>query len=469
MRCATLAEALRGKGVDVAFVCCSLPGNLIDWLKRKSYPVYELNATGEADTQNVIRVLKEEQFDWLVVDHYGLDGGWEKQMRPYVNRIFVIDDLANRPHDCDVLLDQNFYAKMEDRYEGLVPAGCQMLLGPKYALLRPEFSEAHRAARTRKNREVQRIFVFFGGSDPTDDTTKALEAIRLMNLQNIEVDVVVGTSNPNRQEIQRLCEEIPNTHFHCQVEYMAQLMSEADIAIGAGGTATWERLSVGLPSIVIAIASNQVQTSRDLGNAGYELFLGPSYDVTPSGLSHVLYTLLQNPYLRKHLASEGLSLVDAEGTHRIVQTVLALNLTLRPATAEDREAVYLWRNHEETRQHFSETGEISPQTHEAWFEKALGNSNRLLLIGEFNGNPVGVIRYDFDGTDAGITVYLVPGYYGKGYGPMLLERGSAWIQANRPEVRRLSANVLHSNDSARRAFERAGFKVHHNVYCKTLR
>lgn len=247
------------------------------------------------DAKNAFEVLAGmPKLSWLIVDHYALDTRWEQQMRPFTDNIMIIDDLADRPHDCDLLLDQNHYEGMERRYDGLVPDHCEKLLGPRYALLRPEFASARETLRHRDGR-VRRIFVFFGGSDLSDETAKALEAIRLLNRTEIAVDVVVGASNPQGDRIREICQGMPNTDFHLQVENMAELMAAADLAIGAGGTTTWERCCLGLPSIVLVLADNQREVAEAMSAAGAIRNVGWHADVTSTGLAEVLRMALASP------------------------------------------------------------------------------------------------------------------------------------------------------------------------------
>jgi UDP-2,4-diacetamido-2,4,6-trideoxy-beta-L-altropyranose hydrolase len=336
MRCLTLAGDLKQLGMEVSFICRVLPGNLCDYIESKGFKVYRLKAETDLakekywewlgknwleDARRTRKILLNESIDLsdmnnidrqapflneqykegenitnissritaeifadakdsklssnlnLVVDSYALDSKWARYLRPYVNKIMIVDDLANRPLDCDLLLDQNYYKNLESRYDGLVPSHCRKLLGPKYALLRPEFHQAKKNLRKRDGK-VRRILVFFGGSDPTNETVKALEAIKLLNRQEIAVDVVVGAANLCREEVKELCNQMPNTTYHCQVENMAELMAAADFAIGAGGATTWERLYLELPMIVIAVAENQVEMLEALGEAGVVKYLG---------------------------------------------------------------------------------------------------------------------------------------------------------------------------------------------------
>ncbi|HDL08410.1 MAG TPA: UDP-2,4-diacetamido-2,4,6-trideoxy-beta-L-altropyranose hydrolase [Desulfobacteraceae bacterium] len=218
MRCLTLADELRERGADIIFVCREFDGNLCGYIEEKHYIVHRLPVSNEqehniegnlkhavwlgadwqTDARQVEEIIKgvDTPPDWLVVDHYAIDERWEGHLRPYCKKIMAIDDLADRPHDCDLLLDQNFYENLESRYDGLVPAWCKKLLGPKYALLRPEFREARKNLRKRDG-HVKRIMIFFGGSDPSNETAKALEAVRMLNRPDIAVDVVVGAFNQN--------------------------------------------------------------------------------------------------------------------------------------------------------------------------------------------------------------------------------------------------------------------------------
>jgi UDP-2,4-diacetamido-2,4,6-trideoxy-beta-L-altropyranose hydrolase len=227
-----------------------------------------LGVTQQQDAAETLGVLKDSLAgtDWLVVDHYGLDRKWHQVVRPAVGGVFVIDDLANRPHDCDVLLDHNLNAAGRARYDGLIPDSCTVLAGPQYALLRKEFVLARKSLRDRDG-TVKHIHVFFGGVDATGETLKSCKALRMLGADRFQVDVVVGLSNQYREQIERACREAGFT-YHCQITNMAELMARADLGIGAGGTTTWERAYVGLPAIVIPIADNQRAGSEAIVQAG---------------------------------------------------------------------------------------------------------------------------------------------------------------------------------------------------------
>ena len=291
MRCLTLAEQLRkNQKADIHFITRNLSGNLYPLISDQNFHLHLLprhrektclvgylfwltvtQQTDASETQAVLRNLGK--IDLLVVDNYALDITWEVRVRPLVDKIFVIDDLANRRHDCDMLLDQNFYLDKEGRYDGLVPKRCRMLLGPAHALLREEFHVVGRHRRERTG-ELRNLLVFYGGSDLTNETCKAIRAVLRLNLLEVQVHVVVGGSNPYKKEVEELCRIQGYLHYHEQVDNMAELMNMADLMLGAGGTTTWERCFLGLPSIVTAIADNQVKICEDCHAAGLIRYIG---------------------------------------------------------------------------------------------------------------------------------------------------------------------------------------------------
>ena len=276
MRCLTLAERMCFDGADVHFICRDLAGNLNHLVEERGFALhilphhtperslmgYEawLTVVPELDAEETAEVLRAiRPVSRLVVDSYALDASWEQKMRPL--------------HDCDFLLDQNFYRDLQHRYDDLVPEKCKLLLGPRYALLRQEFYEV-KARLVPRDGSLRRILVFYGGSDRTQETEKAIRALVQLQLSSVAVDVVVGGSNPRREQIERLCRQHDFLRYHCQVENMAELMAKADLCLGAGGTTTWERCFLGLPTIVTAIAENQFEICRDCAEAGLIYSLG---------------------------------------------------------------------------------------------------------------------------------------------------------------------------------------------------
>lgn len=317
MRCLTLAHRLKKeKNAKVVFVMRVLPGNLIGVVEKQGFEVlklppanqkYSLNGYGlwltvpmEVDAQQTIEVLQHylqehgcDVVDRLIVDSYALDEQWEQMLRSYCREIMVIDDLANRRHDCDILLDQNFYLNKDVRYAGLVPEHCKMLLGPEHALLREEFYDVKKHLRKRDG-TIKNILVFYGGSDLTNETEKAIKALVQLHDEgyNFTADIITGVSNSRREKIKHLCSKYHFFHYYCQVSNMAEFMNKADLMLGAGGSTTWERLYMELPALVTAVAENQIQGCEDCSQAGFIEYLGINDNVRVDTILEALHKKL---------------------------------------------------------------------------------------------------------------------------------------------------------------------------------
>jgi len=337
MRCLTLAEVLRQNGVGVSFACRPLPGNMMALIEARGHTlrtlpgddprdqVEELLPDWEKDAAGMAGILNDiGTVDWLIVDHYGLDYRWERTIRPFVRRIMAIDDLANRRHECDLLLDQNYYRDADTRYAGLIPVSTQTLLGPRYALLRPEFETFRHQARGRNGR-VKTVLVFLGGTDPDNVTEIAIRAMQSDRSLKLEFHVVVGGSNPHRKQIEAICREDPRFRYQCQAENMAELMTKADLTLGAGGATTWERCFLGLPAIIVATAENQIQTTQDLAANGVCWFLGRARDLTEAPLAACVTNAIRDPGTLRIMSAKAMDIMgedDTLPTSRIVSSML---------------------------------------------------------------------------------------------------------------------------------------------------
>jgi len=316
MRCLTIATTFKKLGHEVSFWMEELPGHLITFVMEAGFTVTK-------QMQNV---------DILIVDHYQLGIEWERQMRPFTRKIIVIDDLADRTHDCDLLLDQNVVANYEHRYDGLVPEHCVKLLGPGYLMMRQEFVEERKLAKVRTG-QVNRLLVFMGGSDPTGETLKALDAIQVYKEQlrsNHDysffehVDVVVGGSNPDKDVIKQRCHEL-QLHYYCQINYLATLMRKADFAIGAGGSAMWERCYVGLPSSSTVVAANQMDTTNKAVELGAVLSLGWHEQVTSETYKQLLMNLPLRTAKLVSMSKQGLTITNGQsGANAWLQEMVGL-------------------------------------------------------------------------------------------------------------------------------------------------
>ncbi len=315
MRCLTLANALRDKGAECRFVCREHPGNLIDYLRRHGFDVVSLPIadskveSSETDTKQLAHArwlgsdwatdaaqtkigVGEKAADWLIVDHYALDDRWENALRSIYRKLMAIDDLADRVHACDVLLDQNLVENVNTRYKDKVPEPCTCLIGPEYALLRPEFNALRLATLARRETpELNRLLVFLGGSDEENETSKVVDGIKQANRKWQHIDVVVGQNFPAIETLKKDLAHFPSATLHVQTSDMARLMAAADLAITAAGSVTWEKCALGLPSLVVIQGDNQYPIATKMHEYGAQITLGLASELTPATYAHYLDTV----------------------------------------------------------------------------------------------------------------------------------------------------------------------------------
>ena len=322
MRCLTLAEALRCEGAEVVFWCQRMPGHLGDEVRKRKFALTWMDDAGQADPAERTHRM-DGGIDLLIVDHYALGGAWEKTMRPFVRAIMVIDDLADRPHECDLLLDQNLLPDMERRYQNLVPDDCRLLLGPAYALLRDEFYTAEATAQERN--QVTHLLIFFGGGDPDNLTASALRELEGLD---VTADVVIGAGNPHRCDIEALCRDSSDRwSLHIQTDRMAEFMARADLALGAGGSTHWERCVLGLPALVVSVADNQVETTRMLHDRGACCWLGDAANLSPGVFRQAISNLKNHPKKLTAMSRTARETVPRDGgTGRVVEAIKSLFL-----------------------------------------------------------------------------------------------------------------------------------------------
>lgn len=333
-RSVALADALIAQGAQVEFICRAHRGHLIGLLHDKGLHVSELPAphaggspVGEdysewlgvpqaVDASETMAALSGRHPDWLVVDHYGLGALWERQLRPHARKILAIDDLADRERDCDLLLDQTYADPGVRRHDGLVSPSCRLLLGPRYALLAPQYA-SYRQRMAPRDGQIRRVLVYFGGSDSRNMTGLVLAALSAPEFSHLEADVVIGANGVHRIAVERQAALRPRTHTHGTRPHLADLMAHADLAIGAGGVTNWERMCLGLPSLVICLANNQRSTCEGLSAAGLIEYAGDADVVGEREIAAALTKLIGHPDLLMSMSVRGLESVDGQGAMRV--------------------------------------------------------------------------------------------------------------------------------------------------------
>lgn len=293
MRCLTLADQLKEKGHVCTFICRAHTGHLNKLIISKGHGLYsfEFDKTSQfsmdnlnwnkhahwlgvslhSDSQQTKIILKSELPDWLVVDHYALDSSWEKEVKPFAQKLMVIDDLADRKHESDLLLDQTFGREGRD-YLGLVPKKCEVLAGSYHSLLRQEFAALRPTSLRRRgiNQVPCNILISMGSMDKDNYTSIILKALQVCSLpNNAAIKVVLDSNAPWVSDVMKIAADMPwSTEVVIDSKSMAELMSNADLAIGAAGSTSWERCCLGLPTIQMVTADNQQFIAQCLSSAG---------------------------------------------------------------------------------------------------------------------------------------------------------------------------------------------------------
>lgn len=337
MRCLSLANALKKTGNECRFICANQKGNLIELIQANGYFVHQLTEVRrngdfgfsktsglpkldeKFDALQALTAIGHTKADWLVVDHYQLGGEWESLMRSVSRHMMVIDDLADRSHDCDVLLDQTFGRESSD-YDKLTPLHCEALCGSQYALLRPEFAEARAMSLARRQTaEMKRILIAMGGVDKDNMTALILKSVQAAKLpHDCKITVLMGTAAPWIDDVVSVA---ASSHLETEVMVgiadVAAVMSQCDLAIGAPGTSSWERCCLGLPSILVVIASNQTKVAAELNAVGAACMI----DRKKIELSLVsqINRFVSEPKALADMSQNASRLVDGLGVQRVIE------------------------------------------------------------------------------------------------------------------------------------------------------
>lgn len=333
MRCLVLANSLSKAGHQISFICRNHEGDISKSLIKSKFklnlldnnnlePSYDntnswLGVSQEQDALQTINYLKDSVCDWLIVDHYCIDKLWQKRLRKYTNKILVIDDLANRAHDCDILVDSNYVKGYKTRYQDILNKSCLELLGPNYCFIAEEFKN-HKLRSPKRTGEVKKVLIYFGGVDQFNLTRKCIEAFSTNKLENIKLEVVVGAMNKDYENLKSIASKKKSIILHRSLPTLSKLMSSVDLSIGAGGVTTWERLFLGLPSIIIAIADNQIAGAEELSKNKFVSYLGFHSELSAKNLRDSICKKIEKPNDLLNESHVGQILVDGNGISRIL-------------------------------------------------------------------------------------------------------------------------------------------------------
>lgn len=423
-RCRTLARELKRRGANVTFLCRRQSGDLIDRLESEfavlSLPEIQLldceglvghdlyrawlGCSQAEDASECLRALDSAgitQASWLVVDHYGLDASWEAQVQQGIagdaeftnTRLIAIDDLANRQHQADLLIDQNFCGRAaEYRYQGLVNEHCRQLLGPHYALVEKEFAQLRPLVPPRT--DLQRVLVYFGEQDARSITRLTLEALMHPALAHLAVDVVLEGRSIDERRVEEIVARRPHTFIHRTVAGVAGLIARADLAIGDIGSACWEKVILRLPTLVVTVRKDQEPAAQALEQQGSVLWLGDCETLTTQKLSSALMAQMLSFSTAWGQPPE---LTDGWGASRIASAMLGIQgtINLQRASATDKALLLRWEYGASDQVSSFSENPISPYEDQNWDHPGVIDSNQLFLIATAaDGCPIGHIRFD---------------------------------------------------------------------------
>ncbi|HXV28870.1 MAG TPA: UDP-2,4-diacetamido-2,4,6-trideoxy-beta-L-altropyranose hydrolase [Sinorhizobium sp.] len=484
IRCLTLGERLRKQGADVGFVCRELDGHLCDLIERRGFGVSRLpappsgsqpSAEGEPKhaswlglswqqdaAQTAEAIAHPSLPDWIVVDHYALDSRWEETFRARGVKLLVIDDLADRQHSCDVLLDQNLSAEMVGRYTGRVPQNCTLLIGPAYALLQGDYSMLRTRTPPREG-PIRRLLISFGGVDKDCLTEKTVVALLALDTPQLQADIVLSSTSPQFSRIFNRIAGNPAFRLHDRVASLAPLMLAADLAIGASGTTNWERLCLGLPALVVTVADNQTPIAAELAARHLIRWLGHADAVDQAQIESALRELLEIG-LDGTWSERCVSVVDGQGTDRVCAVLLAhpgMALSVRHAELRDEALLLDWANDPLSRQNGFNPKPIAPGEHRAWFRARLRSPDNcvMCIVETMSAIPLGQVRFDRRGEKWEISYAVAPPFRGRGAGRTMLATAIDFFRQSHADAA-LLGQVKIDNLASRRIFESLGFEAH---------
>lgn len=475
MRCLTLANNLAAQGAKIIFVSAALPEALANRIISAGHQIKFVSATPELQRSGVgweeppisaaaqmtdaeMTVAAAGRANWIIVDHYLLDAHWHSAVRHNADQILVIDDLANRRYDCDILLDQTF-GRSKDRYRSRTADGTNILAGATYALLRPEFSHLRPVALQQRRDEepVSKILISMGTADSESITAQILDNLQPF-LSDFAIDVVLSPQAPSLSQVQKLAARNSSISVHLDSEKMAELMTDADISIGAAGTTSWERCCLGLPTILLVLAENQRLIATNLEREG-AVTLAESAEA----VSRHLRRLVEDGRKRQSMTAVAAAIVDGLGCDRVCSHMLekqifdANQLHLRKAEVSDKETLWLWRNDPVMRAMAKTQDPVIWSEHAKWFSGVMESERTTLYIAVLQDDTGAMVRFDRQDGEALVSINVAPHMRGKGFGTSALIRACEAYESDHPNII-LSAEIRESNMASKSAFRAAGFE-----------
>ncbi len=456
MRCLAIAQAWQAEGGSVYFLG-EITGALESRLRDEGITLHALESTpGEKnDALEAARKAQTVGASWVVVDGYHFDGSYQHRLREEGVRVLFLEDYGHADYyEADLVLNQNIDA--EEALYSNRSEDTDLLFGPRYAVLRKEFWPWRESRRTPQP-EANRVLVTLGGADPDNCTELVVGAVGRLDREDLRCTVVIGGSNPNESSIAAAAERTDvSVDLRSNVNDMASLMAEHDIAVSAGGSTCWELAFMGIPNVILVLADNQRGIADGLDEEGTAVNLGWHESVGEEEIAHQVAQLIREDDQRHRMARKAQKLVDGWGTNRVVSRMRD-RLFLRPVRETDCETLWHWANDPKVRERAYNSEPIPWEEHLKWFREKL-EGDATIYIAEKSGRPVGQIRFDFEDSAGMVDVSVDSEERGCGYGTELIRRGTQrFLQDTGAD--NAVAYVKVSNHPSRRAFEKAGYNL----------
>ncbi|MFH1914179.1 MAG: UDP-2,4-diacetamido-2,4,6-trideoxy-beta-L-altropyranose hydrolase [Pseudomonadota bacterium] len=451
MRMIALGQAWQDRGGRVRLM--GSVGALEDRIRAEGFDFIALNAPHPDSDDLALVSAHMQKGDWLAIDGYHFDSAYQKALLDAGFRTLVMDDICDRaPYFATVLLNQNHGA---DAYQYQINDDA-LLLGTRFTLLRREF----RTAEPRKDSTPSKagnILVTLGGADPGNVTSAVLAAIASLKDDSLRVKVVAGAANPHLDRLRGETTGLPcPAELLTDVRDMPGLMAWADLAVTAAGSTCWELCRMGVPMLALQTADNQDSVCSGLTRIGAAICLDTNQPL--ENIAPKLTMLRDTPDKRRAMARAGMRSIDGRGALRVADHLYCAGLRLRPATQEDCQRTFQWRNHPLVRAQSFSDEEIDPQAHARWFACKLGESScRMFIAEDAQGTPVGQFRFDLDGRDALVSLSTAPTMTGRGIGTTMTRLACQWLARHSPSARAV-ARVKPGNHASLAMFARAGFR-----------
>lgn len=475
MRCLTLADRLASVGVESVFFCREIPAGLRDQVQRAGHRVVSLAQAQrpEDETAAINAFVKELGITpkALVCDHYERGAEWQALLAPVIERKVVIDDLADRAHACDLLIDPSLDRQAE-AYRGLVPPNARILAGSRYAMLRPEFARLRRqqevtaaAMAGRPRAKPSRLMISMGGSDPANATGFVLSALAGLEPKirdSLHVDVVLGGGCPHIEALRLQASSIAlKVELHIDTPDIAGLLARADLAFGASGGTSWERCCLGVATIMLVLAENQRFIAGRLSARGAALNLGVWPEVQPEAVREAFLSLHDDVEALAAMRSAARELCDGEGARRVAEAILDYRsasgdpITLRPMQDGDAGTLFRFQTAPGARVYHRNPEPPAWDEHRAWFKKRLADTTRPFFMIEIAGEPAGMVRLDQREGQPGeyeVSILVDPARQKQGLGQTALRL----LRLYHPDLT-VFANVSPKNTASQKIFENAGY------------